>query len=71
MSGDAQSAWVEVLEHGKAPWNSEFLTVDIVIRPANHVAFCGSSCTRESRIMPTLAGFSKGGRREKRAQRFP
>ena len=35
MSGDAQSAWVEVLEHGKTPWNSKFLTMDIAICPAN------------------------------------
>jgi hypothetical protein len=34
MSGDAQGAGVEILKHGKAPWNSEFLTEDIVILPA-------------------------------------
>ena len=35
MSGDAQIAGVEILNMEKTPWNSEFLTMDIAIRPAN------------------------------------
>src|SRR5271157_6331342 len=63
MSGDAQSACIEILKHGKTPWNSEFRTRDIVILPANHLGLLQHILYMRISYYASSRGHFQGGRR--------